>query len=196
MNWLPTVDDPKVKGYCCIFSINNNGIVSGHKFGNGKKIPVIGERQCRSIFMECPNKERSMSCAIGFASVTPFHDMEVGTLNNVSLVMVRGLITDDNGAIKLVLHRWKGDNCSDNLHDEIKQYKSDHVGFIRRFFQEEPEEFDSESIHVIYVNQIGGIPLRPWTQSPNSYTDEHGRSIYKIVLWALDRTLYICTSLG
>ena len=189
MKWLPTIDDPKVKGYCCIFSINNNGIVSGHKFGKGQKIPVIGgERRCRYVFMECPNIERSMSCAIGFASDTPFHDMEVGTLNNISLVMVRGLITDDNGAIKLVLHRWKGDNCSDNLHDEIKQYKSNHVGFIRRFFQEEPEEFDSESIHVKYVNQIGGTPLRPWTKSPNTYIDEHGRSIYKAksspdVLW-------------
>ena len=189
MNWLPTIDDPKVKGYCSIFNIDNNGIVGGHKFDKGKKIPVIGgDRRNRSVFMECPNRERSMSCAIGFASDTPFHDMKVGTLNNISLVMVRGLITDDNGAIKIVLHRWKGDNYCDNLYDEINQYKRDHVGFIRRFFVEEPEEFDSESIHIIYVNQIGGTPLRPWTQSPNTYIDEHGRLIYKAksspdVLW-------------
>ena len=78
MNWLPTVDDPKVKGSCCLFSIDNNGIVSGYKIGKG----------C----MECPNRERSTSCAIGFASDTPFHDMEVGTLNNISLVMERGLL--------------------------------------------------------------------------------------------------------
>ena len=83
MNWLPTVDDPKVKGYCCIFSINNNGIVSGHKFGKGQKIPVIGgERQCRSVFMECPSRERStrvllQECISFLVNRLAYHEMAI-----------------------------------------------------------------------------------------------------------------------
>ena len=94
MKWLPTIDDPKVKGSCCLFSIDNNGIVGGYKYSDGKKIPG----------------------------------------GNVDL------------------YSW-------------------NVQIWRE-----------------YINQIGGTPLRPWTQSPNTYIDEHGRSIYKAksspdVLW-------------
>ena len=66
MKWLPTIDDPKVKGSCCLFSIDNNGIVSGYKFGKGKNIPVKEESGGVDQYIHgMSNIEGSMRCAIG-----------------------------------------------------------------------------------------------------------------------------------
>jgi len=177
---IPFVEDSRVKSGGCIFGVRSDGEITGHKQPAGYLIPHMqGELKSSLVFITCPNQTTRGRYCIGFCSEnTKFNKMKDGPLVNVSLIVVKGMIYDE-GAIKVVFHRWKGKGCCNNLHEELLRYKCNANAFVQQFFNPEPEAVDVDEIDIAYVNQILGRRLDDWSQEPSVFKHIDGHYYYK-----------------
>jgi hypothetical protein len=103
-------EDKRVKAGCCTFDISSDGDVLATKHPSGYHIPFMqGCRTSNVQFMPCTNVIKTPSWPLVFTSFEQdFHKMQPGSLRNVFVIIICGLITDG---------REKG--CLGNIHFAI-----------------------------------------------------------------------------